>query len=119
MLNAGKDAGVFRSPQPFPLSSSATADDPVCGGNSVRGQREVVTGCSACAEHDVQNIAYSGPRRAAHIDHVAVAGSGVPVDETRHQHASVERKDLAILLSAGRPRRTDIVLAARAAFEPQ
>src|SRR5262249_31122386 len=59
------------------------------------------------------------PRPAADIDHVAVAGAGVLVDEAGDQHASVEGDDLAILLAAGRAGRADIVLAALAALDPE
>src|SRR5271167_2693255 len=61
----------------------------------------------------------SGARSAADIDHVAVAGRGVLVDEAGDQDASVERDDLAVLLAAGRAGRADIVLADLAALEAQ
>src|SRR3954447_14236396 len=64
-------------------------------------------------------LATSGPRRAADIDHVAVTDRGILVDEAGDQHAAVERDDLAVLLAGRRARRTDIVLAARAALETQ
>src|SRR5579859_2254246 len=60
-----------------------------------------------------------GPWPAPHIDHRAVAGGCIRVDETRHHHPSIERHDLAILLAAGRPRWADEVLTARAALDPQ
>src|SRR6187399_198216 len=59
------------------------------------------------------------PRRAAHVDHVAVPDPGILVDEAGDQHAAVERDDLAVLLAGRRARRADIVLAARAALEAQ
>src|ERR1700687_3351432 len=65
------------------------------------------------------NCQRSRPRRAADIDHIAVTGRGVLIDETGNQDASVERDDLAILLATGRSGRTDIILAARAALEAQ
>ena len=43
----------------------------------------------------------SRPRRAAHIDHVAVTDRGILVDEAGDQDATVERDDLAILLAGG------------------
>ena len=55
----------------------------------------------------------SRARRAADIDHVAVAGRGVLVGEAGDQDAAVERDDFAILLATGRPGRTDVILAAR------
>src|SRR3954447_20673243 len=64
-------------------------------------------------------LATSGPRRAADIDHVAVTDRGILVDEAGDQHAAVERDDLAVLFAGRRSRRADIVLAARAALEPQ
>src|SRR6185437_14857635 len=61
----------------------------------------------------------SGAGRAAHIDHIAVTGCRIGVDEARDQHTPVERNDLAVLLAAGRTGRTDVVLAARAALQSQ
>src|SRR5450755_925996 len=61
----------------------------------------------------------SGARRAADVDHIAVAGRGILVGEAGDQDAAVEGDDLAILLATGRSGRTDIVLAARAALEAQ
>src|SRR5262249_11672846 len=61
----------------------------------------------------------SRPWRAADIDHVAVACAGVLVDEARDHDAAVEGDDLAVLLARRRAGRADIVLAARAAFQPQ
>src|ERR1700683_738575 len=61
----------------------------------------------------------SGPRPAADIDHVAVTGRRVLVGEAGDQDPAVKRDDLAILCATGRSRRTDIILAARAALEPQ
>src|SRR5205085_175629 len=61
----------------------------------------------------------SRARRAADIDHVAVADGGVLVDEAGDQHPSVEGDDLAVLLAGGRTGRPDIVLAARRALEAQ
>src|ERR1700730_11136775 len=61
----------------------------------------------------------SGARPAADIDHVAISGGGILVDEAGDQNAAVEGNNLAILLAAGRSSRTDIILAARATLEPQ
>src|ERR1700676_4872706 len=61
----------------------------------------------------------SGAGRAADVDHVAVTGGGILLDETGNQHAAVERDDFPILFSAGRSGWTDIILAARAALETQ
>src|ERR1700716_1407794 len=61
----------------------------------------------------------SGAGAAADIDHVAITDRGILVDEAGDQNASVEGNNLAILLATGRPRRTNIILAARAALEPQ
>src|ERR1700741_1245189 len=47
----------------------------------------------------------SRPRRAADIDHVAVTGAGILLDEAGDQHASVERDNLAVLLAGGGGRR--------------
>src|SRR6185312_12085892 len=58
-------------------------------------------------------------RTTADIDHVAVAVTGVGIDEAGDQHPAVERQDHAIIRAAGRARRTDIVLAASAALELQ
>src|SRR4051812_15277828 len=57
----------------------------------------------------------SRARSAADIDHVAVTGRGVLVEEPGHQDAAVEGNDLAILLAGDRSGRADVVLAARAA----
>src|ERR1700710_1718034 len=59
----------------------------------------------------------SRARRAADIDHVAVADRGVLVDKPRHHHAPVEGYDFAILLAGDRSGRADVVLAARAALQ--
>src|SRR5260370_356733 len=61
----------------------------------------------------------SSAGRAADVDHVAVTGCGILVDETGDQHAAVERNDLAVLLGGGRSGRTDIILAVRGALEAQ
>src|SRR5450631_3174074 len=61
----------------------------------------------------------SGAGSAADIDHVAIPGGGILVDEAGDQNAAVEGNNLAILLAAGRAGRTDIVLAARGALQPQ
>src|SRR5258707_14654473 len=61
----------------------------------------------------------SRPRRAADIDHVAVAGRRILVDEAGDQDPAVEGNDLAVLLAAGRTRRANVILAARTAFEAQ
>src|ERR1700729_87743 len=61
----------------------------------------------------------SCPRRAANVDHVAVAGCRILVDEASDQNPAVEGDDLAVLLTAGRTRRANIILAARTAFETQ
>src|SRR4051794_28936576 len=61
----------------------------------------------------------SRARGATDIDHVAVTGPGVLVDEAGHQDPAIERDDLAILLAGHRSGRADIVLAARAALQPQ
>src|SRR5471032_1640986 len=61
----------------------------------------------------------SRPRRAADVDHVAVAGRGILVDEPGDQNASVERDDLTIQLAGGGAGRSDIVLAALGALETQ
>src|SRR5258708_24627278 len=61
----------------------------------------------------------SGAGRAGDVDHIAVTGRGILVDEAGDQYAAVERDDLTILLGTGRPGRTDIILAARAALETQ
>src|SRR3984893_3302881 len=61
----------------------------------------------------------SGARPAADIDHVAISGGGILVDEAGYQNAAVEGNNLAILLAACRSSRTDIILTARAALEPQ
>src|SRR5450631_3497488 len=61
----------------------------------------------------------SGAGPAADIDHVAIPGGGILVEEAGDQNAAVEGNNLAILLAAGRSSRTDIVLAARGALEPQ
>src|SRR6185295_19139384 len=49
-------------------------------------------------------LAASGPRRAAHVDHVAVTNRGILVDEAGDQDAAVERHDLAVLLAGRRTR---------------
>src|SRR3569832_439744 len=67
----------------------------------------------------VGSVRTSGARRAADVDHVAVAGRRVLVDEAGDQDAPVEGNDFAILLAAGRTGRADIILAARAALEAQ
>src|SRR3954451_608637 len=59
------------------------------------------------------------PWRAADVDHVAVAGGGVLVDEAGDQDAAVEGDDLAVLLAGGGTRRADVVLAAGRALQPQ
>src|SRR6201994_1617751 len=61
----------------------------------------------------------SRPRRAADVDHVAVAGGGVLVDEAGDQDPAVERDNLAVLLAGHRSGRADIVLAARGTLQPQ
>src|ERR1700760_1252964 len=61
----------------------------------------------------------SRPRRAADVDHVAVAGGGVLVDETGDHDAAVEGNDLAVLFARGRTGGADVVLAARRALQPQ
>src|SRR3984885_5735715 len=61
----------------------------------------------------------SCPRRAANVDHVAVAGRRILVDEAGDQNPAVEGDDLAFLLAAGRTRRPNVILAARTAFEAQ
>src|SRR5207247_11436502 len=67
----------------------------------------------------MRGVNRSRPRRAADVDHVAVTGRGILLDETGDQHAPVERDDLTILLGAGRSGWTDIILAARTALETQ
>src|SRR5260370_37406534 len=61
----------------------------------------------------------SGAGAAADIDHVAITGRRILVDETGDQNASVEGNNLAILLATGWSGRADIILAARAALQPQ
>src|ERR1700732_5639840 len=60
----------------------------------------------------------SGAGPTADIDHVAIPGGGILVDEAGDQNAAVEGNNLAILLAAGRSSRADKILAARAALEP-
>src|SRR6478672_8237542 len=52
------------------------------------------------AGHDVQGVIELRLRPAADIDHVAVAGGGVLVDEAGDQHTAVKGNDLAVLLAA-------------------
>src|SRR6201988_4326674 len=52
---------------------------------------------------------YSRPRRAADVDHVAVAGAGVLVDEAGDHDAAVKGDDLAVLLAGRGTGRADIV----------
>src|SRR3954454_14859291 len=61
----------------------------------------------------------SGAGSAADVDHIAVADRGVLVDKPRHQDAAVEGNDFAILFAGDRSGRPDVVLAARAALQPQ
>src|SRR6201985_3519391 len=61
----------------------------------------------------------SRTRRGADIDHIAVTGRGILVDKPRHKDAAVEGNDFAILFAGNRSGRADVVLAARAALEPQ
>src|ERR1700682_3942211 len=61
----------------------------------------------------------SGAGRAADVDHIAVTGRSILVDEAGDQYAAIERDDLTILLGTGRSGRTDIILAARAALQTQ
>src|SRR5579864_2570739 len=61
----------------------------------------------------------SGARGATYVDHIAVAGRRVLVDEAGDHDAPVEGDDLTILIAPGRARRTDIILAALAALQSQ
>src|ERR1700691_606872 len=61
----------------------------------------------------------SGVRPAADIDHVAIAGRGILVDEAGDQHAPVEGDNFSIQVATGWSGRYDIILAALAALQTQ
>src|SRR5439155_5109490 len=92
--------------EPLARLRSAKPPSPTRGPQGERVQLEL----SAC---------FLRPRRAADVDHVAVAGGGILVDEAGDQDAAVEGDDLAVLLARRGTRRSDVVLAARRTLQPQ
>src|SRR5262249_9002304 len=100
--------GGSQSPLCPGLSRASTSSFIVAAKTWMAGARPGMTGI----ERD-QLLQRSRRGRAADIDHVAVAGAGVLVDEAGDHHAAVEGDDLAVLLSGRRAGRADIVLAAR------
>src|ERR1700712_1898153 len=72
-----------------------------------------------CISHGFTGMGGSRTWSAADIDHVAVTGRGILVDKPRHQDTAVEGDDFAILFAGNRAGRADVILAARAALQPQ
>src|ERR1700745_3290758 len=74
---------------------------------------------SFLTDRSANDFVPSSLRAAADVDHVAVAGAGVGIDEAGDQHTAIEGDDLAVIRTARRARRPDIVLAAAAALDAQ
>src|ERR1700736_2105277 len=65
------------------------------------------------------NSAPSGVRRTAHIDTGAVTSRDLGIDVAQHHHAAVERDDFTVAGGTAFAVGPDIILSARAPFEPE